>query len=92
MKKIVFAFAVSIVVLASVLVGCSSEKGEFVFADMDHVKSFPKEYTLGAGQQLDLDVLGVTDFRCIDEYLLVSSESGDGMVKVFDKKDYSLLG
>lgn len=79
-----------LIILSAVLV-VSCKPSTLAFEDTVYVNSFDDFYAQKC-EEIDLGVIGITDIRIFDKYLIVGTQDPDGYVKIFNKASRSLLG
>jgi hypothetical protein len=74
-------------------VSCGDSVGGYMcFDDVRYIRGFPQTFSLDSAVELDLDIIGMRDFRIEDSLLIVSTANSNGLWSFFSLPEYKFLG
>ncbi len=94
MKKFNFFVVLGMLVASRILMGCGEKMPD---GDLDEVKmycDFPKVVSLAEknGEKVDIDAMGIMDFKLVDSLLFVSTQDKDGLWKLYSLPNLDSVG
>ena len=94
MKKFNFFVVLGMLVASQILMGCGEKMPD---GDLDEVKmycDFPKVVSLAEkdGEKVDIDAMGIMDFKLMDSLLIVSTQDKDGLWKLYSLPNLDSVG
>lgn len=94
MKKFNFFVVLAMWVISQILMGCGEKMPD---GDLDEVKmycDFPKVVSLAEknGERVDIDAMGIMDFKLVDSLLFVSTQDKDGLWKLYSLPNLDSVG
>lgn len=94
MKKFKSIVVLAMSVASQILMGCGEKMPD---GDLDDVKmycDFPKVMSLAEkdGERVDIDALGIMDFKLVDSLLIVSTQDKNGLWKLYRLPTFDSVG